>query len=86
VQSSNIAKPSIEPEYPPLAKATHSEGDVTFDFEVDLGGVPEGLNIIIGHPLLNAAVQDAVAKWRFDASAAGRRIPATMQFALNCSR
>jgi len=69
-----------------LAKMTHTEGDVTFAFEVDSNGVPTGLNVIAGHPLLQAGVKDAVAKWRFSTMAAGQKIQATIQFAINCPK
>jgi TonB family protein len=74
----------VDPDYPRLAKMTHTEGDVTFAFEVDSNGVPTGINVVAGHPLLQAAVKDAVAKWRFSTMAAGQKIQATIQFATNC--
>ena len=76
----------VEPDYPRLAKMTHTEGDVTFAFEVDSNGLPTGLNVIAGHPLLQAVVKEAVAKWRFSAAAAGQKIQATIQFAINCPK
>jgi TonB-like protein len=44
-----------EPEYPHLAKMTPTEGDVTVSFGIDPNGLPAELQIVAGHPWLQAA-------------------------------
>jgi outer membrane biosynthesis protein TonB len=51
-----------EPEHPRLEKMTHTEGDVTASFGIDPNGLPAELQIVTGHPWLQAAVKEAVAK------------------------
>jgi TonB family protein len=75
-----------EPEYPRLAKMTHTEGDVTVSFGIDPNGLPAELQILAGHPLLQAAVKEAVAKCRFPGAAAGQKVQATIQLVLNCPK
>jgi TonB family protein len=82
---------SVQPEvfaeanYPPLAKMTRTDGNVSVEFEIGPDGVPKGTKVVAGHPLLRAAAQDAIGKWRFPTSAAGQRLQAVFEFALNCN-
>ena len=76
----------VDPQYPPLAKMTRTEGTVKIGFEIDPSGVPKDMNIIAGHPLLQQAAKDAVSKWKFPASNAGEKLQATFEFALNCPK
>ncbi len=74
----------FEPIFPPLARMTRTEGDVSVEFEVGPDGIPKGGTVTAGHPLLRAAALDAVGKWRFPTTAAGQQLKATLEFALNC--
>jgi TonB family protein len=53
-----------EPDHPRLAKMTHAEGNVTVSFAIDPNGLPAELQIVAGHPWLQAAVEEAVRNWR----------------------
>jgi len=75
-----------EPDHPRLAKMTHTQGDVTVSFAIDPNGLPAELQIVTGHPWLLAAVEEAVAKWRFPVAEAGQKVQATIQFVLNCPK
>jgi protein TonB len=57
---------SVPPEYPPLAKSNHIEGDVTVDAFVDSTGRVTDVNVISGPPLLGWAAVDAVRQWRYE--------------------
>jgi protein TonB len=55
----------IEPVYPPLARATRTQGAVTLHATISRDGVIENLQLVGGHPLLVPAALDAVKQWRF---------------------
>lgn len=76
----------VAPQYPPLARLTRTEGIVSFYMEIDADGEAEDLVLISGHPLLWPAVKDAVSKWRFPKDAAGQKVQAAVDFALNCTK
>jgi len=75
----------VAPQYPPLARLTRTEGIVSFYMEIDADGEANDLTLISGHPLLWPAVKDAASKWRFPKDAAGQKVRATIEFALNCT-
>jgi TonB family protein len=80
-----IAPESFQlPGYPPLARVTHTEGAVSVKIEVDANGAVTNIDFESGHPLLHAAVQDAISHWRFPKNEAPQLVEATIQFALNC--
>lgn len=72
------------PKYPPLAKAAHVSGQVTFTVDVATDGSASNFKFVSGHVLLRGAVQSAVTGWRFSAQAAGREIRAAVEFKMNC--
>jgi hypothetical protein len=76
----------VAPQYPPLARLTHTEGIVSFHLEIDTNGEANDLTLISGHTLLWPAVKDAASKWRFPKNAAGQQVQATFEFKLNCSK
>ena len=73
------------PDYPGLALATHTQGEVTFSVEIDEKLDAKNVIIQTGHPLLRQAVLDAVRSWVFDPEARGKKTEATISFKLNCS-
>jgi TonB family protein len=74
------------PKYPPIAKAAHVQGVVTFKIAVDANGGVRDVTFDGGSPLLRFAVKDAVAGWRFAEEAFNRQVKATVNFALNCPK
>jgi hypothetical protein len=77
---------SVEPTYPPLARAAHIEGTVSFRLAVDGEGGPTDLTFESGNPLLRGVVTEAVEKWRFPINSAGQQVEATIEFNLNCPK
>jgi len=55
----------VQPDYPPLAKATRIAGIVHVGFEVDETGSVTDLRLISGHPMLAPAALAAVRKWKY---------------------
>jgi len=53
------------PEYPQLAKMTHTEGAVELEAVIGKDGTIEELKVLRGHPLLVQAALDAVRQWRY---------------------
>jgi TonB family protein len=59
---------TVAPQYPPLAKQAHTQGDVTVQITIDkAGNVTEG-KAISGPPVLRQAAVDAVRNWKFEPS------------------
>ena len=75
------------PKYPPLARLTKTQGTVTVSFDLLNDGTPNLLTTIVtGHPLLQAAVKDEIAHWKFQEEIPGERAEATFEFSLNCPK
>src|SRR5438270_3461132 len=55
----------VQPVYPVIAKATHTEGTVLLHAIIARDGTIEDLRIISGKALLNEAALKAVSQWRF---------------------
>jgi protein TonB len=55
----------VQPQYPPLAKATRVQGVVEFTATISKQGTIEGLTLKSGHPLLVNAAREAVLQWRY---------------------
>jgi hypothetical protein len=75
------------PKYPPIARAAHVEGTVTFALDVTSTGKVTNL-IYAGEPkqrLLWTVTADAVNGWQFPSEAAGHHVQASIEFRLNCS-
>jgi len=56
----------VAPSYPPLARQTRVQGDVTVDAVIDIEGNVVEAQIISGHPLLLSAALEAVKKWKYE--------------------
>jgi TonB family protein len=74
----------VRPTYPPIARAAHIEGTVTFTVDIGLDGTPTDFAVVDGHPMLRAAVQKAVAEWKFSNENLKQTIQASIKFNLNC--
>jgi periplasmic protein TonB len=55
----------IEPQYPPMAKVAHIQGDVLLAATISKSGVIENLHVVSGHPILAQAAMDAVKQWKY---------------------
>ena len=55
----------VQPEYPPLAKATRVQGTVEFTATISRDGTIQNLTLVRGHPLLVNAAREAVLQWRY---------------------
>jgi len=56
---------SVDPTYPPLAKAARIEGNVLLQVVISKEGAVTDIKVVSGHPLLNDAAMDAVRQWRY---------------------
>lgn len=74
------------PEYPPLARLAHIEGVVSFKIEIESDGSATNLTYETGHPILRAAVKNAVSGWKFPKDSAHQQVQAVIEFALNCTK
>ena len=65
----NIRPPTrvvyVAPVYPQLALAAHVQGTVILQAVIDENGDVRELRVLRGHPLLDDAAMQAVAKWHF---------------------
>jgi hypothetical protein len=86
LQSSTPFPPTnlILPKYPPIARAAHVEGAVTFKIAVDANGGVRDIAFDSGPPLLRGVLKETVSSWRFNKEAFNQEVQATVDFALNC--
>jgi periplasmic protein TonB len=54
-----------KPDYPTLARMSHTQGTVKLEALISTDGTIQGLKLISGHPLLTKAAMEAVARWRY---------------------
>ena len=54
------------PEYPVLARETHTQGQVRIDAVLDEQGNVVEMKVISGPPLLYQAALDALKKWKYE--------------------
>src|SRR5438445_13876654 len=55
----------VQPEYPPLAVQTRTQGQVVLRAVITREGTIENLQVVSGHPLLVRAALEAVRQWRY---------------------
>jgi periplasmic protein TonB len=55
----------VQPQYPPLAVQTHTQGSVVLSAVISRAGTIENLQVLSGHPMLVKAAIDAVRQWRY---------------------
>jgi protein TonB len=56
----------VPPEYPILAKETHTAGKVVIDCVIDEHGNVVQMKVVSGQPLLIQAAFDAVKQWKYE--------------------
>lgn len=72
------------PVYPAIARTTRTEGEVTFDFDIDQNGIPTNIGNDRGPAMLKSEVVSAIKSWKFPKDSAGRQIRVTFEFILTC--
>ena len=55
----------VIPQYPPVAKQTHTEGDVTLEIAVDKTGTVTDAKVLSGPAVLRMAAIGAVKRWKY---------------------
>ena len=56
----------VRPEYPPLARQVHLQGQVQIDAVLDEQGNVVEMKVVSGPPLLYQAALDALKKWKYE--------------------
>jgi protein TonB len=56
----------VRPEYPPLAKQAHIQGQVQIDAVLDENGNVVEMKVVSGPPLLYQAALDALKQWKYE--------------------
>jgi TonB family protein len=75
----------VIPLYPPVAKQTHTEGDVVLDIAIDKSGSVTDAKVISGPTVLRMAAIGAVRRWKYeplDGQQASAKVTVTIQFRL----
>jgi len=62
-------KSHASPAYPDIAKNMHLKGTVQLQLMVRADGSVKGVHVVGGHPMLAAAAEQAVMKWRYQPAA-----------------
>ena len=57
---------SSSPNYPPVAKQTGVEGEVTVSAVIDIAGKLTSMKVISGSPLLQQAALESLRKWKYE--------------------
>lgn len=55
----------VNPEYPPIARAAHAEGDVRLRMKLDAQGIVNSVEVVSGHPMFVQSAIKAIKNWRF---------------------
>ena len=55
----------VEPQYPPLARQIHREGQVELHAIISTDGSIQSLQVVSGDPLFLRSATDAVSQWRY---------------------
>ena len=55
----------VQPDYPPLAKATQLQGIVRVEVAIDDAGTVKVVKVISGHPLLVTTALEAIKRWKY---------------------
>ncbi len=72
------------PQYPPLARAAHVSGQVTFKLLVRADGHTSAPTSLGGNPLLQKFVAANAGDWTFPIEAAGQDVQVAVEFKMNC--
>jgi TonB family protein len=70
----------VAPTYPATAKSMHISGEVHVDATVAADGHVESTKATSGHPMLAAAAQAAVARWKFAPASDTSVVPVVVNF------
>jgi TonB family protein len=70
------------PVYPASAMKKHIEGSVTVNATIGTDGVPRGLRLVSGDPILGQAAQEAISQWRYVPAVSGG-VPVESQVAIS---
>jgi TonB family protein len=70
----------VAPVYPPTAKSMRISGEVHVDATVAADGHVESTKATSGHPMLAAAAQSAVARWKFAPASDSSVVPVVVNF------
>jgi len=70
------------PIYPASAMKKHIEGSVTVNATIGTDGVPRGLRLVSGDPILGQAAQEAISQWRYVPAVSGG-VPVESQVAIS---
>jgi protein TonB len=70
------------PIYPASAMKKHIEGRVTVSATIGTDGVPRGLRLVSGDPILGQAAQEAISQWRYVPAVSGG-VPVESQLAIS---
>jgi protein TonB len=63
--SEGLLQHKVMPQYPPLARQARIQGQVVLQAIIGKDGKIENLQVVRGHPMLNASAIDAVKQWRY---------------------
>ncbi len=72
------------PQYPPIARAAHVEGEVNVSFDLSPTGKVEKVSYNSGPEMFRNSVTEAISKWQFPPSSDVRHEQAKIGFMLNC--
>jgi TonB family protein len=76
----------VRPAYPDEARAANVTGIVIMEAVIDENGVPGGIRVLRGHPMLDQAAIDAVQQWRYTPTLLnGAPVPVIMTVTINFS-
>jgi TonB family protein len=75
----------VIPQYPPMARQTHTEGDVILNIAIDTAGNVTEAKVVSGPTVLHMAAVGAVKRWKYrpvDGQAGPVKLAVTIQFRL----
>jgi protein TonB len=75
----------VIPQYPPVAKQTHTEGDVMLEIGVDKAGNVTDAKVLSGPAVLRIAAIGAVKRWKYqpvEGQTSSVKMTVTIQFRL----
>jgi periplasmic protein TonB len=64
VSAGNLIR-KVTPQYPPIARTAHIQGNVVLEAEISKEGNVTNLHVISGPPLLQQAAIEAVKQWKY---------------------
>jgi TonB family protein len=87
LSSSSPFRPEVyvEPEYPPIARMAHIQGEVAVNFDVDWASKAGKIEVEKGQSMLVESVKRAVSGWVFSPQAANSHVQAVFNFSNNCA-